>query len=305
MRHLLHYKDWTGDEILELLERAVYMKNHREEYANVLRGRTMALIFQKTSTRTRLSFESGMTMMGGHAVYMDWRTTNLVLAEIKDEIRYISGNSDIVMARLLHHKDLVEMADYSSVPVINGCCEKYHPCQGFCDLLTIREKLGKVQGVKLVYVGVWNNVLNSLIDLCSKTGTYLTAVTPIINEPSVDQELIADAERSGFFRRSLDVRAEVKDADVVYTDSWVDMEYFLDPKFAAKKEKRIDQMMPFQLNQALLGGTRALVMHDMPIHAGYEIDRETIESANSIIFAQSWNRMYGQNALILRLLGLI
>jgi ornithine carbamoyltransferase len=305
VKHLVHYKGWTGDEILELLEKAVYMKSHRQQYANVLNGKTMALIFQKTSTRTRVSFEAGMTVLGGHAIFLDWRTTNLIMAEIKDEIRYISGNADIVMARLLHNKDLQEMADYATVPVINGCCEKYHPCQGFADLLTVRERLGTVKGKKLVYVGVWNNVLNSLIDLCPKTGTYLTAVTPVINEPAIDPELNAAAEKSGFFTKTLNVHAAVKDADVVYTDSWVDMEFFLDPKFASEKEKRVKQMMPFQLNQKLLKGTRALVMHDMPIHPGYEIDRETIESPNAAIFQQSWNRMYGQNALILRLLGLI
>jgi len=305
VKHLVHYKGWTGDEILELLEKAVYMKSHRQEYANVLNGKTMALIFQKTSTRTRVSFEAGMTVLGGHAIFLDWRSTNLIMAEIKDEIRYISGNADIVMARLLHNKDLQEMADYATVPVINGCCEKYHPCQGFADLLTVRERLGTVKGKKLVYVGVWNNVLNSLIDLCPKTGTYLTAVTPVINESAIDPELNAAAEKSGFFTKTLDVRAAVQDADVVYTDSWVDMEFFLDPKFAAEKEKRVKQMMPYQLNQKLLKGTRALIMHDMPIHTGYEIDRETIESQNAVIFQQSWNRMYGQNALILRLLGLV
>lgn len=305
MRHLVDFKDWKGDEVLDLLEKAVYMKEHRDEFARVLNGRTMVLIFQKTSTRTRVSFEAGMTVMGGHAIFLDWRTTQLAMAEIRDEIRYLAGNCDIIMARLLRNKDLMEMAEYSSVPVMNGCCERYHPCQAFCDLLTIREQLGRVQGVKLVYVGVWNNVLNSLIDLCSKTGTYLTAVTPVINEPSVDNELVVAADESSFFKRSLDLGAAVKDADVVYTDSWVDMEFFLDPRFAAEKEKRVKQMLPFQLNGRLLGDSRALVMHDMPIHPGYEIDRETIEGPRSIIFPQSWNRMYGQNALILRLLGLI
>ncbi|MEW6226857.1 MAG: ornithine carbamoyltransferase [Bacillota bacterium] len=305
MRHLLHFKDWSGSDILELLEKALYVKTHPAEFAHSLESKVLAMIFQKTSTRTRVSFESGMTKLGGHAIFMDWRATNFVLAEIRDEIRYISGNADIIMARLLHQKDLVEMARYSYVPVINGCCEKYHPCQAFSDLLTLREKTGKVQGLKIVYAGVWNNVLNSLIDLCIKTGTYITAVTPIVNEQSWDPELSEAAEKSGFFKRSGDLRAEVRDADAVYTDSWVDMEFFLDPKYEPEKQRRIKALMPYQLNASNLKGSKAFIMHDMPIHPGYEIDRETIESERSLIFPQSWNRMHGQNAIMLGLLKVI
>lgn len=305
MRHLLHFKDWTGDELLDLLERAVQIKNNPDQYAESLKRKTLAMIFQKTSTRTRVSFETGLTRLGGHAIYLDWRSTNLVLAEIKDEIRYISGNVDLVMARLLHHGDLREMAEFSRVPVINGCDDRYHPCQAFSDLLTLREQLGEVQGRKLVYVGVWNNVLNSLIDLCCRIGTQIVAIAPIVNEPSWDQELVDFAEKSGFFRRSENLRAEVRDADAVYTDSWVDMEFFLDPKFEAEKKKRIDLMLPYQLNQDNLADSKALIMHDMPIHVDYEIDRATIEDPRSIIFPQSWNRMHGQNALMLKLLGVI
>lgn len=305
MRHLVHFKDWTGDEILELLEKALYIKEHPSEYAGVLREKTLAMIFQKTSTRTRVSFEAGLTRLGGHAIYLDWKSTNFLLAEVKDEIRYISGNADLIMARLLYNRDLAEMAAYSYVPVINGCCEKYHPCQAFSDFLTLREKLGKVQGIKLVYVGVWNNVLNSLINLSYKTGTYLTAITPIVNEPSWDPDLVTAAEKSGFFRRADDLRAEAGEADAVYTDTWVDMEFFVNPKFAAEKEQRIEKMLPYQLNAANLGGSRALIMHDMPMHPGYEIDRQTIEDERSVIFPQAWNRMHGQNAIMLRLLGVI
>ncbi len=305
MRHLLHFKDWSGSEILELLEKALYVKTHPAEYGRALEARVLAMIFQKTSTRTRVSFESGMTKLGGHAIFMDWRATNLVLAEVRDEIRYVSGNVDIIMARLLHHSDLAEMARYSYVPVINGCCERYHPCQAFSDLLTLRERAGRVEGRKIVYVGVWNNVANSLVDLCIKTGTYITAVTPIINEQSWDSELYEAAEESGFLKRSDDLRAEARDADVVYTDSWVDMEFFQDPGYESEKRRRIEALMPYQLNSSNLEGSKAFIMHDMPIHPGYEIDRETIESERSLIFPQSWNRMHGQDAIMLRLLGII
>ena len=305
VRHLIHFKDWSGEEVLELIERAIAIKEHPADYAQALRQRTLAMIFQKTSTRTRVSFETGLTKLGGHAIFLDWRASNFALAEIKDEIRYIAGNADLVMARLLSHKDLLEMAEYSEIPVINGCDDRYHPCQAFSDLLTLREKLGRLRGIKLVYVGVWNNVLNSLIDLCIKIGVHLTAVTPVINEPSRDHELAAAAEKSGLFARSSDLRSAAKDADAVYTDSWVDMEFFLDPSFEVEKNRRIEQMLPFQLNAANLTGSKALIMHDMPIHPGYEIDRATIEDPRSIIFPQSWNRMHGQNALMLRLMGVI
>ncbi len=303
MRHLVHFKDWTGSEILELLEKAVHIKKNPQAYTDALKQKTMVMIFQKTSTRTRVSFEAGMTKCGGHAIFVDWRTSNFLLADIKDEVRYVSGNCDIIMARLLYHKDLLEMAEYSYVPVINGCDDRYHPTQAMADFLTIREKLGTVVGKKIVYVGVWNNVLNSLMDLSCKTGTHLVAITPVVNQASWDQELLDAAEKSGFFRRSKDLRGEVRDADAVYTDSWVDMEFFFDPKFEEEKNRRIETMMPYQLNKANLQGSRALIMHDMPIHTGYEIDRETIEDERSVIFQQAHNRMHGEVALVMRLLG--
>lgn len=136
-------------------------------------------------------------------------------------------------------------------------------------------------------------------------GCQVVAVCPIVNEPAWDAELVAAAEKTGLLKRSLDLKAEAKDADAVYTDSWVDMEFFLDPKFEKQKKERIDLMLPYQLNKANLAGSKALIMHDMPIHVGYEIDRETIEDERAVIFPQSWNRMHGQNALMLRLLGKI
>jgi ornithine carbamoyltransferase len=265
----------------------------------------MAMIFQKTSTRTRLSFESGVFALGGHAVYMDWKTTNFALSEVRDEIRYVSGNCDIVVARLLHHEDLVEMMRFSLVPVVNGCCDRYHPCQAFSDLLTLLEQFGKLDGLGVVYAGVWNNVLNSLMDVCMKTGVHLTAVTPVINEAVVDESLRQEALRSGYFHEGEDLASEAKNADVVYTDTWIDMEFFLDPRYEPEKKRRTERLMPVQVNAKALSGSSALVMHDMPIHAGCEIDRELVESDRSLIFPQAWNRMYGQNALVLRLLRFI
>jgi ornithine carbamoyltransferase len=195
------------------------------------------------------------------------------------------------------------MANASRVPVINGCDEKYHPSQALADLITIKEKKGKLSGAKLVYIGVHNNVCNSLIEGCTKTGVKLTTVAPIFNEAARDDALLAEAKKTGLWHSTLDAKAAVQDADFVYTDTWIDMEFFTDPKFAAEKEKRIKLMMPYQINAQLLRGSGAFIMHDMPIHRGYEISPEAIESPKSVIFEQAENRLYSAKAIMLKLLN--
>ncbi|KPV61844.1 MAG: Ornithine carbamoyltransferase [Candidatus Bathyarchaeota archaeon BA1] len=303
--HLLTLKDWTPEQIRDVIERSIEIKKNPGKYRASLRDKSLAMIFQKTSTRTRVSFEVAMTQLGGHAIYLDWRTTNFVLADIRDETRYLSRNVDVIMARLLRHVDLRAMAEASRVPVINGCCEKYHPCQAIADLMTIKEKSGHLEGLRLVYIGVHNNVCNSLIVGCTKTGVEITTVTPMVNEPSLDKELVEGAKQTGLYKTTLDVKEAVKDADIVYTDTWVDMEFFLDPKFKKEKERRTKLMMPYQVNTKLLRGSQALIMHDMPIHRGYEISEDAIESPNSIIYDQSENRLHSAKAILLKLLGKI
>jgi len=301
--HLLTLKDWTSGQIGEVIDKSIEVKKNADRYRIALKDKSLAMIFQKTSTRTRVSFEVAMTQLGGHAIYMDWRTTNLVLADVRDETRYLSRNVDCIMARLLKHADLKAMAEASRVPVINGCDEKYHPCQAISDLMTIKEKKGRLEGLKLVYIGVHNNVCNSLIEGCTKMGMKITTVTPMVNEPSLDKELLEKAKGTGLYKTTMDVKQAVKDCDVVYTDTWVDMEFFLDPKFKEEKEKRIKLMMPYQVNRELLKGSDALIMHDMPIHRGYEITDDVIESSNSIIYDQSENRLYSAKGILLKLLG--
>ncbi len=165
--------------------------------------------------------------------------------------------------------------------------------------------MGKLKGVKLVYIGVHNNVCNSLIEGCTKTGVKLTTVTPFFNEAARDDELLAEAKKTGLWQSTLDAKKAVKDADFVYTDTWIDMEFFTDPKYAAEKEKRIKLMMPYQINAELLKGSSASIMHDMPIHRGYEISPEAIDSPKSVIFEQSENRLYSAKAIMLTLLNLI
>jgi ornithine carbamoyltransferase len=303
--HLLTLKEWTGEQIGEVIDNSLEIKRKPVNYRTTLENKSLAMIFQKTSTRTRASFEVAMTQLGGHAIYLDWRTTNLVLADIRDETKYLSRNVDCIMARLFKHADLRAMAEASLVPVINGCDEKYHPCQAVSDLVTIKEKKGYLEGLKLVYIGVHNNVCNSLIEGCTKVGVEITTVTPIVNEPSIDNDLLEKAKRTGLYKTTRDVKRAVEKSNFVYTDTWVDMESFLDPKFKEEKEKRMKTMMPYQVNKELLKDSDALIMHDMPIHRDYEIAGDMVESPNSIIYEQSENRLYSAKGILLKLLGKI
>jgi ornithine carbamoyltransferase len=301
--HLINFKELTALQLNALVDLGIEVKHNAGKYRKALEGKSLALIFQKTSTRTRVAFEVAMTQLGGHALYIDWRTTNFTLADVKDETEYLSRNVDCIMARLLRNADLQRMAQASRVPVINGCDEKYHPSQAIADLITIKEKHGKLKGAKLVYIGVHNNVCNSLIEGCTKTGVKLTTVTPIFNKPARDNELIAEAKKTGLWETTLDAKKAVKDADFVYTDTWIDMEFFTDQKYAAEKEKRLKLMMPYQINRELLNGSDAYVMHDMPIHRGYEITADAIENPKAVIYEQAENRLYSAKAILLKLAG--
>ncbi|MBS7648685.1 ornithine carbamoyltransferase [Candidatus Bathyarchaeota archaeon] len=301
--HLINFKDLSGQQIIEIIDKGIEVKRNPKKYCTSLRGRTLAMIFQKTSTRTRVSFEVAMTQMGGHAIFMDWRATNFTLADIYDETQYLSRNVDCILARLLKNSDLKVMVEASRVPVINGCDEKYHPTQAIADLITMKEKKGTLKGLKLVYVGIHNNVCNSLIEACTKVGIEITTITPIFNEPSRDDELLEEAKKTGHWKTTLDLKEAVKDADFIYTDTWVDMEFFLDPRYIEERERRVKLMMPYQLNKENLAGSNALIMHDMPIHRGYEISPDVIEDPRSIIYEQSENRLYSAKAILLKLLG--
>ena len=299
--HLLNFKELSGQQLEALVDLGIEVKHNPRKYAKALEGKSAALVFQKTSTRTRVAFEVAMTQLGGHALFIDWRTTNFTLADISDETHYLSRNVDFIMARLLKNADLVKMAGSSCVPVINGCDDRYHPSQAIADLITIKEIYGKLKGTKLVYIGIHNNVCNSLIEGCTKTGVKLTTVTPITNEAARDEELNAAAKQTGSWTTTLDAKKAVKDADFVYTDTWIDMEFFTDPKFAEEKEKRLKQMMPYQINSELLQRSDAHIMHDMPIHRGYEISVDEIGNPKSVIYRQAENRLYSAKAILLKL----
>lgn len=300
---LANFKEISGQQIKELVDSGIKIKNNPKKYMEALSGKSLGLIFQKTSTRTRVAFEVAMTQLGGHALFIDWRTTNFTLADIYDESQYLSRNVNCIMARVLKNSDLQKMILASQVPVINGCDEKYHPSQVIADLITIKEKKGKLEGLKVVFVGIHNNVCNSLIEGCTKTGIELTTVTPIINKNAQDQELMKTAKKTGLWKTTLNVHEAIVDADFIYTDTWIDMEFFTDSKFHREKENRIKIMKDYQINTELIRENGAFIMHDMPIHRGYEISEDLIEHPQSIIYVQSENRLYSAKAILLKLIG--
>ncbi len=302
MRDLLSWGDWSNEEIRALLEFAVYVKAHRTYYNGAMLGRSLAMLFQKTSTRTRVSFEAAMTEMSGHAIYIDWMSSNFELTEIPFESKYLSRNVSIITARMKRHEDLQAIAEGSEVPVINGCCNLFHPCQSLADLLTVYLDAGSLEGVTICYVGVHNNVVNSLIEITAALGVQLVLVTPLQNEGAYIESVVERGKAAGTLTWEKDLVHAVNHSQYVYTDTWVDMEFFHDPAFAQAKKERIDLMLPYQLNHQLLQRSKAKVMHDMPIHPGYEISRELVNDPRSIIFNQAENRLDAQKAVIVRLL---
>jgi ornithine carbamoyltransferase len=302
VQHLIKISDLEDSEVFELLDYAVHVKKNRVFFSGHMKGRTLAMLFQKTSTRTRVSFEAGMTEMGGHSIYLDWLASNFHLSDIDLEAEYLSRNVSIIMARLKKHEDLLLLKNGSKVPVINGCCNLYHPCQALADMLTIYMDRGKLEGTNLCYIGVHNNVVNSLIEITRACKVHLVLVTPIANENAIIQPLIDRAVKEGTLSFEKNLISAVKNCEYVYTDTWVDMEFFNDPAFADKKKERVELMMPYQINYELLKNTGAKVMHDMPIHSGYEITKDVVMGDRSIIFQQAENRLDAQKAVILKLL---
>ncbi len=290
VKHLLTLKEYSGEWINEVIGKAIKIKSNIGKYSDILKNKTLVMLFEKTSTRTRCSFEAGMTQLGGHAIFLDWKMTQLKKASLKDEIRCIEKYSDIIMARVFKHETLVEMAKYMEKPLINALSDLYHPCQIISDLMTIKEKKGKLNGLKLAYVGDGNNVCNSLIIGCKKVGMKIAVATPKGYEPKEEPDLLTQNPKEA-----------VKDADIVYTDTWVSM----GQEEEAEKRKKI--FSPYQVNKELMKSAKkdALFMHCLPAYRGYEVTNDVIDSKQSVVFEQAENRMHAQKAIILKLLGKI
>jgi len=312
MKSLLSLKDLSKEEIKSIINSAIEIKKNPEKYSQVLKNKTMIMLFQKTSTRTRLSFEAGMTQLGGHAIFLDWRTTQFQIADFIDEIRATMRFGDILMYRPLKHQSLVEAAKAATIPIINALCEKYHPCQALGDALTMVEKSGgKIEdfkGKKVVWLGIGNNVSNSLVQVCTKLGAKITLCIAEKDPAAVDEELEEEAKKTRLYKETTDLSC-LKDADFVHTDTWINMEFFdkdnnVVEGFKEEFERRKKVFMPYQLSKALLDkyDCNAKLMHCMACHIGYEITRDAVDHPNSVIFDQAENRLHMQKAIILEFL---
>jgi ornithine carbamoyltransferase len=307
MRHLLTLQDWTADQIAEAVQTAQDIKADPGRYADSLRRKTLCMIFEKPSLRTRLSFEAGINQMGGHAIYYDTSTSPFGAGKetISDTIRTMSRYVDIVMARLFKHDDLLEMARSATVPIINALTNFSHPGQILADLLTIREHKGTLAGLKLAYLGdSFNNVTHSLLFACPKMGMHLSIGCPPGDDyapaAAAAAAARADAERTGVDVEILhDAPQAIRDADVVYTDSW--MSYHI-PKDQA--EARAALFMPYQVDADLmrLAKPDAIFLNCLPAQRGMEQTSDVIDGPQSVVFDQAENRMHMHKALMLLLL---
>ncbi|MFH1520137.1 MAG: ornithine carbamoyltransferase [Candidatus Micrarchaeota archaeon] len=319
--HVVALKDYDGKWIESVIDLGLEIKKNPTKFENTLSHKTLAMIFQKTSTRTRLSFETGMTKLGGHAIYVDWRTTQLAMLRtevrdsqeakllamggVQDEAKVISRYVDAIMVRPLKNATVMEMTKTSRVPVINGLCEKYHPCQALADMMTVKEKFNKTKDIKITYLGIANNVSNSLSLAAVRTGANFTLCTPERDPNSLDEEQLKWLCAQPNYHEESNLEKAVSGADILYTDTWVNMEFFSDPKFAQEKERREKALLPYQLNKKTLdiAGSQAHSMHDMPAHIDYEIDEYGLRGPKSLVFDQAENRMWAQMALLIKLLG--
>ncbi len=292
-------------DLMGLLELAATLKNRARagETYEPLRGKTLAMIFEKASTRTRVSFEVAMTQLAGHAVNLTPADTQLGRGEtIADTAKVLSRYVHAIMYRAYHHGDMVELARNATVPVINGLDDLEHPCQIISDLFTIHEAGRSLRGLRIAYVGDGNNVCNSLLLGAAIIGSHITVGCPPNHRPSPDilREAERIARRAGTEVRVLaDPKEAVRGADVVYTDVWVSMGM---EKEQAGREK---EFRPFQVNAQLLAHAKpnALVMHCLPAHRGLEITDDVIDGPQSIVFDQAENRLHAQKAILARFLG--
>lgn len=312
MKHLISLKDWSADEIRKVVNKAIEIKKNPERYYDALKNKTLIMLFQKTSTRTRLSFEAAMTQLGGHGIFLDMRTTQISLSDFKDEIRAIMRFGDILMFRALKASDVELAASFNQIPVIDACSEKYHPCQALGDILTMAEFSNGIKNIKkIAWLGISNNVSNTLKLACAKLGIEVVMLSPEVHKPSVDPELDRMAEETGLVKKTLDLKEGLKDVQYVHTDTWLDMEFFENGKvkkeYEKEHERRVKIFKPYQLNAKLIEKycPNVRIMHCMPCHVGYEITRDAIEHKNSIIFDQAENRLHIQKAIMLFLLGKI
>ncbi len=300
-RDFLHITDFSTEEIIDTFKLAAKIKSYMKEGKDYLplKGKTMAMIFAKPSARTRVSFETGMIQLGGHAIFLGPNDIGIGKREaIKDIAMVISRYDDIIMARLFGHAHILELAEYSSVPVINGLTDLNHPCQVMADIFTVLEHRGNLDNLKVAFVGDGNNVANSWINLAARLPMHFVLASPGGYDP--DPVILENARNTKLSTIEIvhNPADAVKNADVIYTDVWASMGQ------EAEKEKRMKDFMPFQVNAELMSHAKpdVKVMHCLPAHRGDEITDEVIDSSNSIVFDEAENRMHVQKAIILKLM---
>ncbi|XP_022848608.1 ornithine carbamoyltransferase, chloroplastic-like [Olea europaea var. sylvestris] len=303
-KDFLHIDDFDKDTILSILDRAKEVKAQIKSGDRTylpFKGKTMAMIFAKPSMRTRVSFETGFHLLGGHAIYLGPDDIQMgKREETRDVARVLSRYNDIIMARVFAHQDILDLAKYASVPVINGLTDYNHPCQIMADALTIIEHVGQLEGKKVVYVGDGNNIVHSWLLLASVVPFHFVCASPTGYEP--DARTTKRALRAGVSKIEItnNPKEVVKGADVVYSDVWASM----GQKEEAEYRRQVFQ--GFQVNEELmeLAGPNAFFMHCLPAERGVEVTNGVIEAPNSIVFPQAENRMHAQNAIMLHVLGL-
>ncbi len=297
--NLLSIWELDAKKIADYVSFAEEVKKDRAKYSHALEGKTLAMIFEKASTRTRVSFEAGTTQLGGHAMYFDFTTSQLSRGEtVADTAKVLGRYVDIIMARLYRHTDMLEIAKNALVPVINGLTDEEHPCQALSDLLTMKEK-GKLQkGAKFAFVGDCSfNMANSLMLSCAKSGMEVSLVCPKGYPPN--PKYVKEAKKYGKVEVCNDPAPGVKGADIVYTDVWISM------GMEEEKAERTKAFAPFQVNKELLSNAKkdCIVMHCLPAHRGMEITSEVLDGKQSVVWDQAENRLHMQKAIMLRLLG--
>ena len=299
-KNLVSIDDLSREEVFQILKTAeiLKIKHYSNDRQPVLAGKVLGMIFQKPSLRTRVSFESGMIQLGGQAIYLGPDDIKLGQREATKDIarvlsRYVSG----IMARTFSHKVILDLAMYADVPVINGLSDLFHPCQALGDLLTIKEKKGRLANLKLAFIGDGNNVFNSLVFGAVKVGMHISIAAPESYEPN--SEIIAKAQKDAEkinckIEITHDPHEAVKNADIIYTDVWTSM------GFEKEKEIRKNAFQPFQVNQDLVNHAKddVIILHCLPAHRGEEITDEVIDSEKSVVVDQAENRMHAQNAVL-------
>ena len=299
-RDFLRVNDWDADELVQVLDLADRLKARQRERVEHrhLEGRSLGMIFQKPSTRTRVSFEVGMFQLGGTALYLSAGDLQLGRGEtIKDTGTVLSRYLDGIMIRTFRQSDVEELAAAADIPVINGLTDDFHPCQALADVMTIRERLDTFEGVRVTYLGDGNNVCHSLMVACAKLGMDFVAATPQGYEPS--EEVVSWAKAAGNVSGSSveltqDPRAAAEGADVLYTDVWTSMGQ------DEERERRLADLAGFGIDDGLLqlGSERAIVLHCLPAHYGEEITEEVLYGPRSAIWDQAENRLHAQKALM-------